>query len=95
MYGCKKIDDRFNVFLVFIQIALSGYSEVLTWILCSYKENFAMLNRKVDKSTAVIFGNPHSADFEVSLPCIIMSPTCIVFLLNNNNKLVNCGFKRS
>ena len=44
---------------------MNGYTEVLTWILCSYKENFSMLNRKDDKSTAVIIGNPRSADFEV------------------------------
>lgn len=51
--------------LIRMEIALSGYVEVLTWILCSYKENFAMLNRKDDKSTAVVIGNPRSADFEV------------------------------
>lgn len=44
---------------------MSGFTEVLTWILCSYKENFEMLNRKDDKSKAVIIGNPRSADFEV------------------------------
>ncbi|KAJ0761410.1 putative phenylalanine--tRNA ligase [Helianthus annuus] len=36
------------------EIAVCGYMEVLTWILCSYKENFAMLKRKDDKSTAVV-----------------------------------------
>lgn len=50
--------------LIRSEIAMSGFTEVLTWILCSYKENFAMLNRKDDKSTAVIIGNPRSADFE-------------------------------
>lgn len=44
-----------------------GFTEVLTWILCSYKENFTMLNRKDDKATAAINGNPRSADFEVGL----------------------------
>ncbi|XP_076894039.1 phenylalanine--tRNA ligase beta subunit, cytoplasmic-like [Bidens hawaiensis] len=44
------------------KIALCGYTEVLTWILCSYKENFSMLNRKDDNKTAVIIGNPRSAD---------------------------------
>ncbi|MFS7905724.1 putative phenylalanine--tRNA ligase [Helianthus anomalus] len=44
--------------LVRILIAMCGYMEVLTWILCSYKENFAMLKRKDDKSTAVVIGNP-------------------------------------
>ncbi|KAK9061820.1 hypothetical protein SSX86_019003 [Deinandra increscens subsp. villosa] len=52
--------------LIRTEIALCGYTEVLTWILCSYKENFPMLNRKDDKSTAVIIGNPRSADFESS-----------------------------
>lgn len=50
------------------QIAMAGFTEVLTWILCSYKENFTMLKRKDDKKTAAINGNPRSADFEVGLP---------------------------
>lgn len=44
---------------------MNGFTEVLTFILCSWKENFAMLNHKDDKSTAVIIGNPRSSDFEV------------------------------
>ncbi|KAK4413309.1 Phenylalanine--tRNA ligase beta subunit, cytoplasmic [Sesamum alatum] len=51
--------------LIRTEIAMIGYTEVLTWILCSYKENFTMLNRKDDKLTAAINGNPCSADFEV------------------------------
>ncbi|KAG9140550.1 hypothetical protein Leryth_016044 [Lithospermum erythrorhizon] len=51
--------------LIRMEIAMVGFTEVLTWILCSHKENFTMLNRKDDKSTAVINGNPRSADFEV------------------------------
>ncbi|KAL1564804.1 phenylalanine--tRNA ligase [Salvia divinorum] len=46
------------------EIATVGYTEVLTWILCSSKEISTMLNREEDK-TAVINGNPRSADFEV------------------------------
>ncbi|XP_048329858.2 phenylalanine--tRNA ligase beta subunit, cytoplasmic [Ziziphus jujuba] len=48
-----------------LEIAMSGFTEVLTFILCSRKENFTMLNREDDKSTAVIIGNPRSSDFEV------------------------------
>ncbi|KAK8599602.1 hypothetical protein V6N13_077517 [Hibiscus sabdariffa] len=44
---------------------MSGFTEVMTWILCSKKENFDMLNRKDDKSTAVIISNPRSSDFEI------------------------------
>ncbi|KAG8389670.1 hypothetical protein BUALT_Bualt01G0003000 [Buddleja alternifolia] len=51
--------------LIRAEIAMVGYVEVLTWILCSHKENFTMLNRIDDKSTAAINGNPRSADFEV------------------------------
>ncbi|KAI7748302.1 hypothetical protein M8C21_012109, partial [Ambrosia artemisiifolia] len=51
--------------LIRTEIALCGYTEVLTWILCSYKENFTMLNRKDDKPNAVIIANPRSADFGV------------------------------
>ncbi|KAL3513523.1 hypothetical protein ACH5RR_026240 [Cinchona calisaya] len=51
--------------LIRMEIAVVGFTEVLTWILCSYKENFTMLNRNDDKATAVINGNPRSADFEV------------------------------
>ncbi|KAL0360099.1 UNVERIFIED_CONTAM: Phenylalanine--tRNA ligase beta subunit, cytoplasmic [Sesamum radiatum] len=50
--------------LIRTEIGMVGYTEVLTWILCSYKENFTMLNRKEDK-LAAINGNPRSADFEV------------------------------
>ncbi|KAL8471321.1 hypothetical protein ACS0TY_028833 [Phlomoides rotata] len=51
--------------LIRAEIAMVGYTEVLIWILCSYNENFTMLNRKDDKSTAAINGNPRTADFEV------------------------------
>ncbi|EEF39230.1 phenylalanyl-tRNA synthetase beta chain, putative [Ricinus communis] len=51
--------------LIRVEVAMNGFTEVLTWILCSYRENFGMLNRKDDGSTAVIVGNPRSSDFEV------------------------------
>ncbi|KAI4341483.1 hypothetical protein MLD38_026202 [Melastoma candidum] len=50
--------------LMRMEISMNGFTEVLTWILCSRKENFEMLNRKDNQSTAVIIGNPRSADFE-------------------------------
>ncbi|XP_021857981.2 phenylalanine--tRNA ligase beta subunit, cytoplasmic [Spinacia oleracea] len=52
--------------LIRYEIAMNGFTEVLAFILCSYKENFAMLNRKDDKSTAVIIANPRSSDFEMA-----------------------------
>ncbi|XXG69204.1 hypothetical protein AAC387_Pa06g2132 [Persea americana] len=50
--------------LIRLEIAMAGFTEVLTWILCSYNENFSMLNRKDDFKTAVIIANPRSSDFE-------------------------------
>ncbi|KAJ6884152.1 phenylalanine--tRNA ligase beta subunit [Populus alba x Populus x berolinensis] len=50
--------------LIRAEIAMNGFTEVLTWILCSNRENFALLNREDDRSSAVIIGNPRSSDFE-------------------------------
>ncbi|KAL9456402.1 hypothetical protein AB3S75_005598 [Citrus x aurantiifolia] len=50
--------------LMRLEIAMNGFTEVLTWILCSSKEISTMLNRQTDKSTAVV-GNPRTSDFEV------------------------------
>lgn len=46
---------------------MAGFTEIVTWILCSHEENFKMVNRKDDGNTAVIIGNPRGADFEVKL----------------------------
>ncbi|GJT74852.1 ATP-dependent DNA helicase PIF1-like protein [Tanacetum coccineum] len=46
------------------KVALTGYTEVLTWILCSYRKSFTMLNRKDSKSTAFIIGNLRFLDFK-------------------------------
>ncbi|WCJ21809.1 Phenylalanine--tRNA ligase beta subunit [Euphorbia peplus] len=51
--------------LIRVEVAMNGFTEVLTWILGSYQENFGMLNRKDDGSTAAIVGNPRTSDFEV------------------------------
>ncbi|KAJ4837850.1 hypothetical protein Tsubulata_001665 [Turnera subulata] len=50
--------------LIRVEIVANGYTEVLTWILCSHREIFSLLNREDDKS-AVIIANPRSSDFEV------------------------------
>lgn len=47
------------------EVALAGFSEVLTFTLCSHAENFAKLRRSDDGSEAVIVGNPKTSDFEV------------------------------
>jgi phenylalanyl-tRNA synthetase beta subunit len=50
---------------VLVQIAMAGFTEVVTWILGSHHENFAMVNREDDGKTAVIVGNPRTSEFEV------------------------------
>ncbi len=50
---------------VLVQIAMAGFTEVVTWILGSHQENFAMVNREDDGKTAVIVGNPRTSEFEV------------------------------
>ncbi|CAF1886492.1 unnamed protein product [Brassica oleracea] len=46
------------------EIVMNVYTEVMTWLLCSHKENFALLNKRDDNS-AVLVANPRSADLEV------------------------------
>eukprot|EP00245_Coleochaete_scutata_P007775 TRINITY_DN23538_c0_g1_i1.p1 TRINITY_DN23538_c0_g1~~TRINITY_DN23538_c0_g1_i1.p1 ORF type:complete len:598 (-),score=118.03 TRINITY_DN23538_c0_g1_i1:79-1872(-) len=47
------------------EVAMAGFTEVLTWVLCSLEENFKMVNRANDGLTAAVIGNPRSSDFEV------------------------------
>lgn len=47
---------------------MAGYTEVLTWILCTKKEISSMLNREEDSSAAII-ADSRTSEFEVSLPC--------------------------
>ncbi|CAA6660952.1 unnamed protein product [Spirodela intermedia] len=77
-YGFNKIPETIpatrtegkrqplNLFsdLIRLQVAMAGYKEVLTWVLCSCEENFSMLNRKDDGKTSVIIENPRSSEFE-------------------------------
>nr|XP_016448061.1 PREDICTED: phenylalanine--tRNA ligase beta subunit, cytoplasmic-like isoform X1 [Nicotiana tabacum] len=50
--------------LIRSEIAMAGYTEVLTWILCSKREISSMLNCEEDKS-AVIIADSRTSEFEV------------------------------
>ncbi|WOK93067.1 hypothetical protein Cni_G01760 [Canna indica] len=63
------------------EVARAGYMEVLTWILCSHEENFAMLRRNDDGNKAVIIANPRSADFEVVRTSLM---SCLLKTLKHN-----------
>lgn len=49
------------------ECAMAGYTEVLTWALCSRAENFEHLRRQDDGQTAVEIGNPATSEFEVRI----------------------------
>lgn len=66
--------------LLRMECAMAGYTEVLTWALCSRAENFDLLRHPEDPSqkSAVAIGNPATAEFQVCrtslLPGIELSP---------------------
>ena len=53
--------------LLRMECAMAGYTEVLTWALCSRAENFDLLRHPEDPSqkSAVAIGNPATAEFQV------------------------------
>lgn len=46
------------------ELAQSGFTEALTFGLCSHKESFEYL-RQQDDSSAVVLANPKTIEFEV------------------------------
>lgn len=53
------------------EVAQAGFSEVLTFGLCSHAEAFAKLNRPDDGKTAVVLANPKTIDFEICRPSLL------------------------
>lgn len=51
--------------LLRMECAMAGFTEVLTWALCSHAEVFDNLRREDNGNTAVCIGNPATAEFEV------------------------------
>ena len=47
------------------EVAMAGFTEVLTWVLCSHADNFAHVQRPDDGATAAIVANPAASDFQV------------------------------
>jgi len=52
--------------LVREEIARMGFSEVLTWILCSHDDNFKNVRREDNGNCAAIVANPSSIDVQVA-----------------------------
>ncbi|PNW74324.1 hypothetical protein CHLRE_13g603900v5 [Chlamydomonas reinhardtii] len=55
------------------ELAMAGFTEVLTWALVSRAENFDQLRRPDDGATAVEIGNPATAEFEVCRSSLLSS----------------------
>lgn len=47
------------------EVALTGFSEVLTFSLCSHAENYSMLKKADPGNEAVVLSNPKTIEFEV------------------------------
>ncbi|KAI8619954.1 hypothetical protein BC830DRAFT_1078205, partial [Chytriomyces sp. MP71] len=60
MFPVNKLSDQIRK-----ELALSGYTEVLPFILCLHDENFKFLKKIDDNTTAVKLANPASIEFEV------------------------------
>ncbi|KAG0476345.1 hypothetical protein HPP92_013186 [Vanilla planifolia] len=67
------------------EVSRAGYMEVLTWLLCSHDENFAMVNRPENGEKAVTIGNPRSSEFEIfeAGDVVALDERCDVGALNN------------
>lgn len=61
----KELPLNQLVELLRMECAMCGFTEILTWALCSRSENFEHLRRRDDGNTAVSIGNPATAEFEV------------------------------
>ena len=47
------------------EVAMAGFTEVLTWVLCSHDDNFDNVQIKDDGRLAAIVANPAASDFQV------------------------------
>jgi len=53
------------------ELASAGYSEMLTFSLCSRDEAFAFCGRKDDGETAVVIENPQTKEFQICRPSLL------------------------
>ncbi|KAK9804450.1 hypothetical protein WJX73_003051 [Symbiochloris irregularis] len=57
--------------LLRLECAMAGFTEILTWALCSRAENWGHLLLQEDRHGAVGIGNPATAEFEVCRTSLI------------------------
>jgi phenylalanyl-tRNA synthetase beta chain len=51
--------------LLRLEVAMAGFTEVLTWVLCSLADNFENVGQPDDGLTAAVVANPAASDFQV------------------------------
>jgi phenylalanyl-tRNA synthetase beta chain len=56
--------------LLRLEVAAAGYTEMLTFSLCSRDEAFKFLRRE-DRGTAVVIANPQTVEFQVCRPSLL------------------------
>jgi len=64
------------------EVAMAGYTEVLTLSLCSREENFKFLNKK-DDGSAIGIANPQTLEFEVARTSLLVG---ILKTVSHNRK---------
>jgi len=69
--------------LLRLEVAMTGYTEILNLALCSREENFAFLN-KPDDGSAVAIANPQTIEFQVARTSLLVG---ILKTASNNRKL--------
>ncbi len=50
--------------LLRLEVAMAGFTEVLTWVLCSMADNFENIGAVNDGLTAAVVANPAASDFQ-------------------------------
>ncbi|RHY76339.1 hypothetical protein DYB30_013542, partial [Aphanomyces astaci] len=73
------------------EISRAGYLELLTHGLCSHDENFKLLNRPDDGTSAVVLSNPATIEFEVVRTTMI--PGVLKTVQNNKGLSFKDGLK--
>jgi len=59
--------------LLRLEAAMAGYTEILTWALCSRQDNFDAMRCPQQADAAVSIGNPATAEFEVCRTTLLPS----------------------
>jgi len=74
-FGLSKLTDKLR-----IDLAMSGFTEVLTFALCSRDDVGSKMGKKIEDIPAVHIGNPKTLEFQIArtslLPGILKTTAC-------------------